>query len=150
MPFQGDDSMGRHGSQGDAIGGCRRPIACPGLASDAASRRGPSPGRKRSHTPRRHCHALCVRNASKPFRESEGPRNRPVRPKGVKRSARGRAQRRPGNRSENAFLDVVGWGVESIGLAGGTLPSGGRDRVRGMFGASWVIGDFVMWDWGHE
>src|SRR6056297_982305 len=38
MPFQGDVSMGRPVTQGDATGGCRRQIACPGLLPDAASR----------------------------------------------------------------------------------------------------------------
>ena len=39
MPLQGDVSTGRPRTQGDAIAGCRRQFACPGLISGAASRR---------------------------------------------------------------------------------------------------------------
>ena len=39
MPLQGDVSTGHPRTQGDAIAGCRRQFACPGLICGAASRR---------------------------------------------------------------------------------------------------------------
>ncbi len=109
MPFQGDGSTGRPRTQGDAIDGCRRRFACPGLTSDAASRREHNPNAKRGPSTKRD---PVARSTPAPDRATAvewaalaDSSHRPVRPKGVKRSARGRAQRRPGY--EDRFTPIA-------------------------------------------
>ncbi len=68
MPFQGDVSMGRSLTQGDAIGGCRRRIACPGLISDAASRRA-----RRAASPTQRGPGQPIQNVWRPVRPKPPP-----------------------------------------------------------------------------
>ena len=88
MPFQGDVSIGVSPTQGNAINGCRRQSACPGLASDAASRRGTYANAIRASAKSgRQCETgqslptnLQQRTKNKEQRTNNVPRTHPVQP----------------------------------------------------------------------